>query len=580
MPNRNAKRQTISNELAFDRYRKIVESDARGATAPDDDADETMLSMYGIAGWGSRYSRRRNVLEGRAGWADPLSDTIACELLVCRNAQRDAGLGELPDWDAETLPMIEMSMRHSYGLSLQEPHAHGPSLRHLWREAKGGGLSDREAWLHVLRWAHHAPPSFKREADRLRRKQEALGAEHNLLERPVEWSSTGDLEIPWEADAEGSRWQVRLNDFPDAVMYTLIADGREVGDFHDWPQCWSREGQPAVVQESVDRVTRPAAAGSAAARWPDRYASGEHEAVWAEMVSVGPEVRSKGNLKPARAVAGETMRRARANIEMLIPRLRALGYEFYRPKRPPMGDPLMMMGINGLGSVRRMSDVLSEVLGPKSGRSAQGPLDAGAGALADVLARIVGQRTQADESTAAPVEEAHGTAFTPSTPDDRAILTRLEKRGILLPLSLHAWISEVGRVDLTGSHPTLCFMNSPKAEEIQADPLAVIPMADDVEEQMEDWHKSEGLRSVQLFVSFLPRDKAFLGSTDDMIEDGYEIAIPDSGADGLLQGADPNLMFVDYLRLAFKFGGFPGWARHSSRPDDELMKLSSGLHPL
>ncbi len=60
----------------------------------------------------------------------------------------------------------------------------------------------------------------------------------------------------------------------------------------------------------------------------DRYLSGECQAVWDELVGLGAAVREEPLYSDALAVARETMRRARANIETLIPRLRELGYEF------------------------------------------------------------------------------------------------------------------------------------------------------------------------------------------------------------------------------------------------------------
>lgn len=55
------------------------------------------------------------------------------------------------------------------------------------------------------------------------------------LARAVEWTTTGDLEYPWAAEVDGTRWRVRLNDFPDEILYCLMIDQTAVGDFHDWP---------------------------------------------------------------------------------------------------------------------------------------------------------------------------------------------------------------------------------------------------------------------------------------------------------------------------------------------------------
>ena len=59
--------------------------------------------------------------------------------------------------------------------------------------------------------------------------------------------------------------------------------------------------------------------------------SGEHVEVWADLVTMGDRVRQEPVLGDAQAVADETMRRARQNIETLIPRLAEAGYRFGVP---------------------------------------------------------------------------------------------------------------------------------------------------------------------------------------------------------------------------------------------------------
>ena len=58
-----------------------------------------------------------------------------------------------------------------------------------------------------------------------------------------------------------------------------------------------------------------------------RYQQGECEAVWAELLALGEQVRTEPVYTDTLAVARETMRRARFNIETLIPRLRTCGYQ-------------------------------------------------------------------------------------------------------------------------------------------------------------------------------------------------------------------------------------------------------------
>jgi hypothetical protein len=69
------------------------------------------------------------------------------------------------------------------------------------------------------------------------------------------------------------------------------------------------------------------------ATYLDRYVRGEHEPVWAELVALGGRVREPGVYADAVAVARETMRRARANVERIVARLRGMNFDFAYPDR-------------------------------------------------------------------------------------------------------------------------------------------------------------------------------------------------------------------------------------------------------
>jgi hypothetical protein len=53
------------------------------------------------------------------------------------------------------------------------------------------------------------------------------------------------------------------------------------------------------------------------------------------------------------------------------------------------------------------------------------------------------------------------------------------------------------------------------------------------------------------------------------------IDVPNEGADGICTITGDR--FVDYLRLSFRWGGFPGWRNYENRPDVELKYLAEGL---
>jgi hypothetical protein len=54
----------------------------------------------------------------------------------------------------------------------------------------------------------------------------------------------------------------------------------------------------------------------------------EHKQVWDVLLALGARVREEQVYPDALAVAHETMRRVRVNLELLIPRLHTIGYEF------------------------------------------------------------------------------------------------------------------------------------------------------------------------------------------------------------------------------------------------------------
>jgi hypothetical protein len=110
-----------------------------------------------------------------------------------------------------------------------------------------------------------------------------------------------------------------------------------------------------------------------------------------------------------------------------------------------------------------------------------------------------------------------------------------------VPLSLAAFYKIVGSVDLSGYYkglpvfsggyflpdPLVVFPLDQMLLEYQGGPICIAPDA---------YHKAD-----------------FSGGAP------YEMALPDPCADGKLLNERHDLFFVDYLRLAFRWGGFPGY---------------------
>jgi hypothetical protein len=76
--------------------------------------------------------------------------------------------------------------------------------------------------------------------------------------RQVSWEETGDPVCPYKARVGPESWVVRVNDFPDENLYTLLKGGREAESFDEWPAAWSRprtkDPQAQSGQKVVDAI--------------------------------------------------------------------------------------------------------------------------------------------------------------------------------------------------------------------------------------------------------------------------------------------------------------------------------------
>ena len=132
-------------------------------------------------------------------------------------------------------------------------------------------------------------------------------------------------------------------------------------------------------------------------------------------------------------------------------------------------------------------------------------------------------------------------------------IQRLERLAGLLPLSLRAFYDVVGAVDLAGTHPHF----SPHSRPLQVQRLEEVLAAMESEPDA-------------------PRD-AILISPAAGDEGAYRIAVPNPGADAELLDEPHGLLFVDYLRLCFRFGGFPAAGAVAYVPPPEIARLREGL---
>jgi len=214
----------------FERYRKGTESDINNLLSKHNYSVMEGATTMVFSMWGRRYLRRKHYIE-------KLVDVPARDALVTKNSTYDAAVQGDPGWDDMTRLSITATYPHpesGYDVkSPKHPHSYGPSFRRLCLEGGAAG-----AW----QWAYHVPPAWEEE-DRRKEKQFTYTAPEleKLLTGTLSWQATNEIDHPWSTDVSGEKWRVRLNDFPDEIMYTLVINDAVIGNFHEWPTSWRRD---------------------------------------------------------------------------------------------------------------------------------------------------------------------------------------------------------------------------------------------------------------------------------------------------------------------------------------------------
>jgi hypothetical protein len=244
----------------------------------------------------------------------------------------------------------------------------------------------------------------------------------------------------------------------------------------------------------------------------ERYVHGEYAQVWEEMQALGEAVRQAPFYADAHAVAHETMRRVRHNIETLIPRLEAAGYQFGYEWAQGQQFP-------------------------------SGPPD--------------------------PV-------FSPPPPNLAHLLAELEAQVGVLPLSLRAFYEVVGSVNFVGEPPPAWLrwrVVSDGLDALYVYPLAgtledVSSWEDQYGEMTEEeWSlpatEEDDPCDARSYAA-LPHDCWLVPiAPDEWFKynisgcGAYEIATPNPAVDARLLTERHRTTFVNYLRICLRWAGFP-----------------------
>lgn len=65
-----------------------------------------------------------------------------------------------------------------------------------------------------------------------------MNPSEEYLKKKIKWDRSNDSEYPYCIVIDGKTLILRLNDFPEEPLYTLIVDGEEIIDLQSIPSTW------------------------------------------------------------------------------------------------------------------------------------------------------------------------------------------------------------------------------------------------------------------------------------------------------------------------------------------------------
>ena len=214
-----------------------------------------------------------------------------------------------------------------------------------------------------------------------------------------------------------------------------------------------------------------------------------------------------------------------------------------------------------------------------------GDLLAEAQAVAKETMSRVGRNADllAERLTASGWQPLYGELRTKPRAEDREVMRRIQEiTGAPLPVSLWAFWGAVGGInfvwDYESGEPPDVGVALPMD---QMDPLCV-DAPESVTQVFEEWEEQRSGVDPELADPFdLDLAPDYLHKANISGGEPYGIKLPFLGADPVFANEAHELPFVDYLRLCFRWAGFPRLERYANRPDvrEFLTRMGEDLEP-
>jgi len=281
----------------------------------------------------------------------------------------------------------------------------------------------------------------------------------------------------------------------------------------------------------------------------ERYIHGEYKQVWDDLASLGESVRSETVYYDALAVAQETMRRVRINIELLVERLPQVGYLFGYSKVKSQIPP------NVLEDLFKQDAEFWNSLDPDTTGDIQKSMLQEAREDPQVW---ISQKPQ---------------VWVPASAKALSQISQLEAMVGTLPLSLQVWYSEIQEVNFYGSIPDTWIQSvrqDPQKQVHGFDPLYIISIQQILEQQRYFIDKHHW--NVQLAAHEICK-----GDPED--QGGYRVLLPNACVDAPFLDEWHTTSFVNYLRICFRWGGLPGM-EFFVIPREEFRYITEALLPI
>lgn len=124
----------------------------------------------------------------------------------------------------------------------------GPTVGYFYAKAAETGGGEEAAIALLKQWAEKKPPSYQEFLRQAASGPSDFGITPALeywFEKELTWDTTNAFDSFYKTatkNDKGKRTEliVRVNDFPDERMFSLLHKGTSIGDFNDWPRAWKR----------------------------------------------------------------------------------------------------------------------------------------------------------------------------------------------------------------------------------------------------------------------------------------------------------------------------------------------------